>query len=40
MGMLAEHPKHAPLLIRQAMLTQARARVGHDGFARLQQQTR
>ena len=39
-AVLAEHAQHAPLLVAQAMFAQAGPRVGHDGFARLQQQTR
>jgi hypothetical protein len=38
--MLAQHAQHAPLLVRQPMLAQARTGVGHDGFTRLQQQAR
>ena len=39
-AMLAQHAQHAPLLVRQAVAAQAGPRVGHDGFARLQQQAR
>jgi hypothetical protein len=36
----AQNPQNTPLLIRQAMLSQTRAGVCHDGLSRLQQQTR
>jgi len=35
-----QHAQHAPLLVRQAVAAQARARVRHDGLARLQKQAR
>jgi mevalonate kinase len=37
---LAQHTQHPPLLVRQAVLAQARAGVLHHGLARLQQQAR
>ena len=37
-AVLAQHAQHAPLLVGQAVAAQARARVRHDGLARLQQQ--
>jgi hypothetical protein len=38
MGMLSQNAQHTPLLVRQAMLAQARSRVGHDGLACFEQQ--
>jgi hypothetical protein len=40
LGMFPQNPQHPPLLVRQAVLAQARAGVGHDSFSRLQQQAR